>query len=79
MAAKEPLLLKQGAEGVFMGALPTRGYGFAVKARDGALRASSTAVSRVLDELGAVDSAPLATQITNAEGTVVGTMEAKIP
>ena len=79
MAAKEPLLLKQGAEGVFMGALPTRGYGFAVKARDGALRASSTAVSRVLDELGAVDTAPLATQITNAEGTVVGTMEAKIP
>ena len=76
--ASEPLLLKAGAEGVFMGALPQRGIGFALKARDGAERAANAAISRVLVELGAVDSSVLATNLTNRAGMVVGTTEAQL-
>ena len=76
--ASEPLLLKGGAEGVFMGALPQRGIGFALKARDGAERAANAAISLVLAELGAVNSEVVATNFTNRAGTVVGTTEAQL-
>lgn len=76
--AKEPLFVKGGAEGVFMGAIPQRGIGFALKARDGAERAANAAVARLLVELGAVDSVLLDTKVLNAAGTVVGTTEAHL-
>ena len=77
--AREPLVLKDGAEGVFMGALPERGIGFALKARDGAERAAKAAVTRVLVELGSVDPTGLDTTVLNKAGTVVGTTEAFLP
>ena len=73
--ASEPLLIKDGAEGVFVAALPTRGIGVAVKVRDGALRASEAAITAVLGELGVIDPSLAATEITNKAGTVVGLME----
>ncbi|MEM8925601.1 MAG: asparaginase [Actinomycetota bacterium] len=52
--ATEPVVVKAGAEGVFMGALPERGLGVAVKSADGTARASHTAVRTLLAELGAI-------------------------
>ena len=72
------MIVKGGAEGVFMGALPERGIGFALKARDGAERAANAAVTRILVELGAVDPGMLATTVLNRAGTVVGTTEAHL-
>ncbi len=77
--AKEPLLVKGGAEGVFMGALPQRGIGFALKARDGAERAANAALAWLLVELDAIDQKLLATKVLNKAGTVVGTTEAYLP
>lgn len=77
--ATEPFFVKGGAEGVFMGALPQRGIGFALKARDGAERAANAALARLLVEQGAIDPRLLATKIHNRAGTVVGTTEAYLP
>jgi len=78
-ATTEPLLLKGGAEGVFMGALPKHGIGFALKARDGADRAARAAVTEVLVELDVLKPGQVVTNVTNAAGTVVGTTEAYLP
>jgi len=78
-ACSEPLILKAGAEGVYMGALPARGIGIALKVRDGAKRGAEAAIAFVLAGLGAIDPAESATDITNKAGTVVGTMEAQLP
>lgn len=42
--------VKTGAEGVFVAALPEKGWGVALKARDGATRASEAAIVAVLAE-----------------------------
>ncbi len=76
--ATEPLVLKSGAEGVYMGALPSRGIGIALKVRDGAGRAAEVAIATVLVALGVIDPRVAATEITNKAGTVVGTMEATL-
>ncbi len=74
--ATEPLVLKAGAEGVFMGALPERGLGFAVKAADGAARAAEVAVAAVLAHLGALPGEAVAQPVHNVAGLVVGSIEA---
>ena len=76
--ATEPLIAKVGAEGVFVGILPERGFGIALKARDGAERAANAAMTRVLAELGVVDPQAVATNNTNRAGTVVGSTEAHL-
>lgn len=77
-ASKEPLVIKTGAEGVFMAALPNRGVGIALKARDGATRAGDAAIAGVLGALGIVDASLAVTEITNRAGTVVGLMEVRL-
>lgn len=42
--APEPLIVKTGAEGVFVAGLPERGIGIALKIDDGAKRASEAAM-----------------------------------
>jgi L-asparaginase II len=49
--------VKLGAEGVYGGGLPERGWGFAIKVSDGSRRAVEVALVRVLAELGALDDA----------------------
>ncbi|MEM9133790.1 MAG: asparaginase [Actinomycetota bacterium] len=50
--ATEPVLVKGGAEGMFMGALPERGLGFALKSADGSSRGAHAAVRAVLRHFG---------------------------
>ena len=71
-ASTEPILAKGGAEGVFMAALPERGLGVAVKARDGAARAAEAAISAVLGQLGAIQPDPGPRPVLNKAGAAVG-------
>ena len=70
--ASERLVSKGGAEGVFMAALPERGIGIALKARDGAHRAADQAMAAVLADLGVLPAEIAVDPITNKAGTVVG-------
>ncbi|TNF64289.1 MAG: asparaginase [Rhodobacteraceae bacterium] len=54
-AAREPLALKTGAEGVFTAILPGRRLGLALKIADGATRASECATAAILVALGALE------------------------
>ena len=75
---------KTGAEGVFCGAVPEYGLGFAVKIDDGATRASEAAVAALLVEIFRPHDAGLAeayaelsrTTLRNWEKTVVGEVRA---
>lgn len=72
-AATEPLILKGGAEGVSMGALPERGIGFALKCEDGNGRGADEAVGALLHRLGALpDRVSMHTPLRNRAGTEVG-------
>ncbi len=71
-AASEPLLVKVGAEGVFMAGLPERGIGIALKAIDGAERAAEAAIWAVLARLGVVPTPERDQPILNAAGDEVG-------
>ncbi len=51
MTAVPRALVKTGAEGVFCGAVPHAGIGFALKCDDGASRAAETAAAAVLARL----------------------------
>ena len=53
-------LVKTGAEGVFCGALPELGLGFALKVDDGAGRAAEVVCGRVLRRLGVIGEAETA-------------------
>jgi len=77
--ATEPIVLKGGAEGVFVAALPTRGIGIALKARDGAQRAAATAVAVMLEHLEVVAPDTSRVELTNRAGTVVGEMSGRLP
>ncbi len=55
-AAKGKLLLKTGAEGVFMAALPEFGLGIALKAEDGATRAAEVMMGALLQRMEALDT-----------------------
>lgn len=76
--ATEPLLLKGGAEGVIVAAFPERGWGLAVKSRDGSRRGADTALAAVLEVLGVVAPGASRSEVTNKAGTVVGEMFAEI-
>ncbi len=56
-SSKGAILAKSGSEGVYTVALPDLGLGVALKADDGAKRASRVAVAAVLRRLGALDDA----------------------
>ena len=51
MQAVPRLFIKVGAEGVYCGAVPHAGLGFALKVDDGAARGAEVAIARVLAEL----------------------------
>ena len=77
--ANEPVVMKTGAEGVFMAALPERGLGVALKADDGASRASDAAIRAILGHLGAVaDEAVLPSPIKNKAGVDVGAIHTTV-
>jgi L-asparaginase II len=71
-------VVKTGAEGVFVGILPSRGLGIALKIDDGATRASEAAITHLLVRLGALaEDAPAAArfgrpEIRNTNGDAVG-------
>ncbi len=67
------MILKGGAEGVMMGALPERGIGFALKCEDGNGRGVDEAVAAVLHQLGVLpDRVSMNTPLLNRAGTEVG-------
>lgn len=75
----ETCLLKSGAEGVFAGAVPGKGYGICLKADDGNGRAASIAMGAILRHLGVIDDAmqarladTLVQPVHNWEGRLVG-------
>ena len=68
----EPIMVKAGAEGVYMAALPERGLGFACKAEDGASRAAEVAISAMLSWIGALEADKVAKDVTNKSADVVG-------
>ncbi len=76
--ASEPIVLKTGADGVFVAALPERRLGIACKARDGGRRASDATITAVLAHLGVVPvdavPQPILNTLTNTVGelTVAG-------
>jgi len=72
-------LVKTGAEGVFMAAIPDRSLGIALKALDGATRAAESAMAALLDRLGLLDRAAIAAvaaasnqTLKNRNGLAVG-------
>jgi L-asparaginase II len=54
MESLSGVIVKSGAEGTYLAALPTVGYGIALKAEDGATRAAETALVALLDHLGVI-------------------------
>jgi L-asparaginase II len=70
--AKEPVVIKTGAEGVFMAALPDRGLGIALKAADGTSRASQAAIKALLRHLDVLPSLDGPIPIRNKAGIVSG-------
>jgi L-asparaginase II len=82
MAAAPNLLVKTGAEGVYVAALPDRKLGLALKVADGASRAAVVALMALLTGLGALDRSAsvalgdvAAPVLHNHAGTVVGRIE----
>jgi L-asparaginase II len=82
MAAAPKVLVKTGAEGVYVAALPEHRLGLALKVADGASRAAVVALMTLLQRLGALDpeaSAALgdlaAPELRNHAGRLVGRIE----
>jgi L-asparaginase II len=77
-ASIEPVVVKSGAEGVYVAILPNQGLGVALKIADGASRASEAAITALLVRLGALSPAhPSVSQyldrpILNRDGIVTG-------
>ncbi len=78
-AAKGRVLVKTGAEGVYLAMVPDLGLGLALKALDGAKRASEVALLALLDGLGAMDgelrqamAAWAAPPVLSRRGAIVG-------
>ncbi len=77
------VLIKTGAEGVYAGAVPSRGLGIALKIDDGTGRASGCVIATVLHRLKALRDdewqrlrASACPRIENVAGTTVGSTEA---
>lgn len=83
-AAPGRVFAKTGAEGVFCGAVPELGLGFALKIEDGATRASEALVAATLARIFEAEDKPLAERfealsrqtLRNWEKTVVGEIRA---
>lgn len=79
-AMRGRVAVKTGAEGVFVAILPEQGLGVAVKAQDGATRASEAAITALLVHLGVLDrndpvvAALLTGPMQNWRGIVTGEM-----
>lgn len=79
-AMQGKVAVKTGAEGVFVAILPEQGLGIALKAQDGATRASEAAITALLVHLGVLDrDAPVVSDlltgpIRNWRGMVTGEM-----
>jgi L-asparaginase II len=78
-ATNGSVLVKTGAEAVYIAVLPEQGLGVALKIDDGSSRGSEVALGAVLSQLGAIDdkAAALLTkhfspEITNSQGKVTG-------
>jgi L-asparaginase II len=71
-AASEPVVIKTGAEGMFMAALPARGLGIALKVADGASRASQAAIKALLRHLEVLPPIDGPILTTNKAGDVSG-------
>lgn len=66
-ACSEPVALKTGAEGYFVGIAPTRKMGIALKIADGSTRAANCTITALLVRLGLLDPAhPTARRFMNA-------------
>jgi L-asparaginase II len=72
-------IVKTGAEGVYMAAIPAKGLGIAIKIEDGAARAAEVALATLLARYGGFDDAQLAKldalanpALTNAAGLRIG-------
>lgn len=81
MRAAPSLAVKGGAEGVYTGILPGKGWGIALKIDDGAGRAAEVAILAVLRHLGMLSAdqetslrARSEPPVLNAAGKTVGTM-----
>ena len=61
MSAAPRVIVKTGAEGTYLAAIPDRGLGLALKVEDGATRAAEVALLALLDHLGALDGTASAT------------------
>jgi L-asparaginase II len=74
--------VKIGAEGVYCGAIPSRGLGFALKCDDGASRAAEAATAALLLHFlgpNAVLQALAQAKMTNWNGIEIGSLRACIP
>jgi L-asparaginase II len=85
-AAKGRVLVKTGAEGVYMAMAPDLGVGLALKALDGAKRAAEVALIALLDGLGAMDddlrqamAAFAVPPILSRRGAIVGRIGVRPP
>jgi L-asparaginase II len=86
MAAAPGLVVKIGAEGVYVAILPAAGLGVAVKIDDGAARAAEVALLATLDRLGLLDDAErqalaprLRPPVLTVAGLVAGEVRAVLP
>ena len=67
-AMEDKVVIKTGAEGVYIGILPDQNIGVALKIEDGATRASEAVIAAILVRLGVADAAhPLIKKRLNAE------------
>jgi len=79
-SAKGEAAIKTGAEGVYVGVLPGKKLGIALKIEDGATRASEAVMAALLVRLGVLDAADPMVQkrmvgpITNRRDIVIGEM-----
>ena len=79
------VIVKGGAEGVFLGAIREPGMGLALKIDDGSQRAADVALLAILNQLGTLVpehlralSDRLAPLLRNASGTVVGSLRSRL-
>lgn len=81
--AEEELIVKNGADGVYVGILPRLGYGLALKVDSGDANAARVVLGAVLEKIAAIDvgswnslSDYFRPDVLNSRGEVVGRIEA---
>lgn len=79
-------IIKNGAEGVFCGVIPEKGWAFAVKAEDGGARAAQAATAFLLEKLGVIKEENheelkkyLEPKVKNWKGLEVGSIRVRMP